>query len=106
MVRHLLRLADLDRSTLDALLDSASAFKTTPHRRSERLRGRSVTLYFAKPSTRTRISFETAVHRLGGIPVSLGPGEMQVGRGETIEDTAHVVSRMSAAFVIRTFADR
>ena len=69
------------------------------------MRGQTVVLYFAKPSTRTRLSFEAAVARLGGVPAVAGPQELQLGRGETIEDTARVVSRYASAFVIRTFAD-
>ncbi|MFO0554924.1 MAG: ornithine carbamoyltransferase [Polyangiaceae bacterium] len=106
MAKHLLRISDLDRSTLLSLLDLAAAFKSAPHRSSDLLRGDSVTLYFSKPSTRTRVSFETAIHRLGGLPIMAGPNDFQLGRGETIEDTARVISRMSRAFVSRTYADR
>lgn len=60
-------------------------------------------LSFAKPSSRTRRSFETAVTRLGGVPVAVGTNELQLAQGETIEDTARVVSRFAAACVIRTF---
>ncbi len=63
-------------------------------------------LYFNKPSTRTRLSFETAVVRLGGSPVAIGPHDLQLDRGEPIEDTARVIGSYSAAFVIRTFADQ
>jgi len=103
--KHLLRVADLDRSQLLGLLDLAASFKAEPLRAQGRLRGSSVTMYFAKPSTRTRISFETAVFRLGGHPVVVGPDQLQIGRGESIEDTARVISRMSRAFVARIFAD-
>ena len=65
---------------------------------------RSIT-YFAKPSTRTRLSFGSAISHLGGVPEIVGPTELQLGRGETIEDTARVVSRYARAFVIRTFDD-
>lgn len=105
MARHLISMGDLLRDEALAILDLADAFKKAPDRSSRFLAGRSVVLYFSKPSTRTRISFETAIHRLGGLPVSLGPSDMQLGRGETFEDTAQIVSRMSEALVIRTFAD-
>ena len=62
----------------------------------------TVVLCFATPSTWTRLSFETAIARLGGTPTVVGPGELQLGRGETIEDTARVVSQFASAFVIRT----
>jgi ornithine carbamoyltransferase len=103
-LRHLLRSADLAPSDLARLLDAADAFRREPYRARERLRSESVVLYFNKPSTRTRISFETAVARLGGTPIGVGPHDLQLGRGETIEDTARVMSRYARAFVIRTFA--
>jgi ornithine carbamoyltransferase len=102
---HLLRVADLSARDVARVLDLSDAFKRHPPRSATLLHGAAVVLYFAKPSTRTRISFETAIHRLGGVPVTVGPNDLQIGRGETIEDTARVVSRMSRAFVARTFAD-
>jgi ornithine carbamoyltransferase len=104
-MKDLLRTADLSPDGLRTLLDLAAAYKADPHRGRTMLAGDSVVLYFAKPSTRTRISFETAVGRLGATPVVVGPAELQLGRGETIEDTARVISRFARAFVIRTFAD-
>ena len=68
------------------------------------LRGKSVACYFAKPSTRTRVSVEAAVHRLGALPIMLRPDELQLGRGEPISDTARVLSSYCEAIVIRTFA--
>jgi ornithine carbamoyltransferase len=97
--------ADLSSAELAAVIERALDYKREPARSPDLLRGRSVTLYFNKPSTRTRISFETAVFRLGGLPVTVGPNDLQMGRGETVEDTARVISRYSAAFVTRTFAD-
>ena len=104
MLHHLLRTSDLTPADLALLLDRADAFKRDPYRARERLRSETVVLYFNKPSTRTRISFETAVARLGGTPIGVGPNDLQLGRGETIEDTAHVVGRYARAFVIRTFS--
>jgi ornithine carbamoyltransferase len=104
-MKDLLRTADLTPDGLRTLLDLAAAYKKDPHRGRTLLAGDSVVLYFAKPSTRTRISFETAVGRLGATPVVVGPAELQLGRGETIEDTARVISRFARAFVIRTFSD-
>ena len=68
------------------------------------LRSQSVACYFTKPSTRTRVSVEAAVHRLGALPIMLRPDELQLGRGEPIADTARVLSSYCAAIVIRTFA--
>ncbi len=104
-VKHLLRIADLDREALLSLLAVAGGFRRTPHSARELLAGDTVVMYFNKPSTRTRVSFETAVVRLGGMPISVGPNELQLDRGETIEDTARVISSYSRAFVIRTFRD-
>jgi len=104
-VKDLLRIADLSSQDLKRLLVLAGEFKYNPHRHHRLLRGESVVCYFAKPSTRTRVAFETAIARLGGVPIAVGPAEVQLGRGETIEDTARVLSRMAQAIVIRTFAD-
>ena len=104
-VKDLLRIADLDRGSLLSLLALAARFKEDPHSAARLLAGDTVVLYFNKPSTRTRISFETAVARLGGTPLAVGPHELQLDRGETIEDTARVISAYSRAFVIRTFSD-
>jgi len=104
-MKDLLKTSDLGRSDFEYLLRRSQRFKARPHQRRDALAGETVCLYFAKPSTRTRISFETAVTRLGAVPVTLGPGDMQLGRGETIEDTARVISRYAKAFVIRTFKD-
>jgi ornithine carbamoyltransferase len=65
-----------------------------------------VACHFSKPSTRTRISFEAAVHRLGGLPIMLRADELQLGRGEPIADAARVMSSYCSAIVIRTFAHR
>ena len=104
-VKDLLRTADLGRGNLHTLLDLGGRLVEEPLLYHDLLRGDSVVLYFNKPSTRTRISFETAVARLGGIPLTVGPHELQLDRGETIEDTARVISSYARAFVIRTFSD-
>ena len=105
MLKDLLRTADLDPQDLRLLLDLAAEFKAAPYRQSSLLASETVLLYFNKPSTRTRVSFETAVARLGGVPIMVGPTDLQLGRGETIEDTARVTSRYARAFVIRTYGD-
>jgi ornithine carbamoyltransferase len=100
----LLRIADLDREQLGHLLDLAARMKLQPNGWHDRHVGQTVACYFAKPSTRTRVSFEAAAQRLGLLPVMLRPDELQLGRGEPISDTARVLSSYCAAIVIRTFA--
>ncbi|HSR51951.1 MAG TPA: ornithine carbamoyltransferase [Acidobacteriota bacterium] len=104
-MKDFLRTADLTRRDLGLLLDMADRFKQEPYQHRTELQNESVSLYFNKPSTRTRISMETAVVRLGGVPVMMGPDDLQLGRGETIEDTARVISRFSRAFIVRTYSD-
>jgi ornithine carbamoyltransferase len=105
MLKDLLRTADLTPADLEVLLDLSAHLKAEPHAEAERLRNETVGVYFNKPSTRTRLSVQTAVTRLGGTAQVLGGNDLQLGRGETIEDTAAVMSRFLQAFVIRTFAD-
>ena len=102
--QHLLRSSDLRPSELTELLDLAGAMKRRPGGWRKALRSQSVACYFTKPSTRTRVSVEAAVHRLGALPIMLRPDELQLGRGEPIADTARVLSSYCAAIVIRTFA--
>lgn len=104
-LKDLLRIADLRASDLRFLLDLAEAFKASPDMYGKPLADDTVVLYFAEPSTRTRISFEAAIAHLGGLPVMVGPDELQLGRGETIEDTARVISGYARAFVARMPSD-
>jgi ornithine carbamoyltransferase len=104
-MKDLLRIADLSAADLDHLLRLSRQVKADPHGYRELFGGDTVVTYFAKPSTRTRLSFASAISHLGGVPEVVGPAELQLGRGETIEDTARVISRYARAFVIRTFAD-
>lgn len=104
-MKDLLRVADLSAGDLTHLLDLADAIRERPHHLGRVLAGDPVVCYFAKPSTRTRLSFGSAIARLGGVPEIINGDELQLGRGETIEDTARVISRYARAFVIRTFAD-
>jgi ornithine carbamoyltransferase len=101
--RDFLSVDDVDPDELVALLDGADRHKAD-RRPRDTLGGRSVALVFEKPSTRTRVSFEVAVHELGGYPLPLSGAELQLGRGETLEDTAAVLSRYIHAIVLRTFA--
>jgi ornithine carbamoyltransferase len=101
---HFLRVSDLEVDSLHALLDLAAAMKARPHGFVEALRGETVVCFFEKPSTRTRVSFAAAAERLGMLPVLLRPDELQLGRGESIEDTTRTLSDYAAAVVVRTYA--
>jgi ornithine carbamoyltransferase len=98
------RVADLTPETLAALLELAGQLKVQPGHCEDALRGRTIACIFEKPSTRTRVSFAAAIARLGATPVALSPTELQLGRGESIADTARSLSGFCAAIVIRTFA--
>jgi ornithine carbamoyltransferase len=99
-----LRVADLDEAGLAAALDLAADMKARPHGFVDTLRGGTVVCFFEKPSTRTRVSFAAATERLGMLPLLLRPDELQLGRGETTDDTARTLSGYADAIVIRTFA--
>lgn len=101
--RHFLDLKDFTGPTLRALLESAATFKRTRNAGTQTvLAGKTLALIFEKPSTRTRVSFEVAVKELGGHTVVLSSRDMQIGRGETIEDTANVLSRFVHGIMLRT----
>jgi ornithine carbamoyltransferase len=99
--RHFLSGTELSPSELAALLDRALALKAEPHA-SRVLAGRTVALLFEHPSTRTRTTFETGIVELGGHPMVMRPGELQLTRGESAGDTARVLSRHVAAIGLRT----
>ncbi len=103
--RDFLSMSDITLSELDQLLDRADELKRDHRagRLRQSLRGKGVGLIFRKPSTRTRLSFEMGVFLLGGHSAVLNPSEMQLGRGETVEDTGRVLSRYLDALMIRTF---
>jgi ornithine carbamoyltransferase len=103
VTRHFLTGEELTSDELTDLLERAGELKAD-RQASRALAGRSVALIFEKPSTRTRISFEVGVHELGGHPVVLREGEMQLSRGESVRDTALVLSRYVAAIGVRTGA--
>jgi ornithine carbamoyltransferase len=104
LTRHLLTGTELERDELRALLDRADALKAAPLS-SRALEGRSVALIFERPSTRTRLSFEAGIFELGGQPVVLRAGELQLSRGESAGDTARILSRHVAAVGVRTGPD-
>ena len=106
-MRHFLDLRDFDSGTLQGILDHAASMKSAlkagaPGERP--LDGKSVAMIFEKPSTRTRVSFEVGITQLGGTPLMLSAQDLQIGRGESIEDTARVLSRYVDAITIRCFA--
>ncbi len=104
MTGHLLTGAELDARQLASILDRALALKEAPDG-SKVLQGRSVALLFEQPSTRTRTSMEAGVVELGGHPMVLDAGELQLSRGESVRDTALVLSRHVAAIGLRTSDD-
>jgi ornithine carbamoyltransferase len=101
LARHFLTGDELTSAELRRLIDRALELKADRNG-SRALEGKSVALVFDKPSTRTRVSFETGVHELGGHPLVLREGELQLARGESARDTALVLSRMVHAVGIRT----
>jgi ornithine carbamoyltransferase len=101
--RDFLSIDDVSTRELHHLLELAAKVKQSPGDHAARLAGMSVALIFEKPSTRTRVSFEVGVASLGGHPLALSSSELQLGRGETIEDTGRVLSRYCEAIVLRTF---
>ncbi len=104
-VRHFLTLNDMSTSELEALLDHASKLRTEWRQGTVRdtLKNRVLAMIFEKSSTRTRVSFEAGMTQLGGSAMFLSPRDTQLGRGEPIEDSAIVISRMVDAVMIRTF---
>lgn len=102
----LLRVADLSRHDLLELLDLATSMKADPLGWVDSHRGESVALIFEKPSTRTRVSFAAAAQRLGMLPISLSPSELQLGRGETIADTARALAEFTSAIAVRTYSQQ
>jgi ornithine carbamoyltransferase len=100
--RHFLELRDFSPVALRALLDAAAAHRRTRRSGKTPLAGRTLALIFEKPSTRTRVSFEVAMRELGGGVITLSSADMQLGRGETIADTARVLSRYVDAIMLRT----
>jgi ornithine carbamoyltransferase len=104
--RDFLRVNDWGADELVSVLDLADRLKARQRERIEHrhLEGRTLGMIFQKPSTRTRVSFEVGMAQLGGTALYLAAGDLQLGRGETIKDTARVLSRYLDAIMIRTFA--
>ena len=106
-MRHLLNIEDLTNEGVLSLFNLAARLKRERGQSAEKpLAGKSVGLIFYKASTRTRVSFEVGIHELGGHPLFYDSNNLQIGRGETIADTARVLSRYLHAVIIRTFAQK
>lgn len=102
-MRHFLDLRDFDRDRLNAMLETAAQMKAGEVS-SMPLAGKSIGMIFEKPSTRTRVSFEVGIRQLGGTPVMLAAQDLQLGRGETVADTARVLSRYLDGVMIRALS--
>jgi len=103
MARDYLSVDDLSAPELTSVLSLAGKLKADRDMHADALAGRAAALIFEKSSTRTRVSFEVGVAQLGGHPITLSSGDLQLGRGETIEDTGRVLSRYVDVIVLRTF---
>jgi ornithine carbamoyltransferase len=102
-MKDLLRTEHLSRADVELLLDTAADFASKPLRSNTALSNKTVAIYMTKPSTRTRLASETAVAHLGGTPIFIRGDDLQLGRGETISDTAKIISGFCDALLIRTF---
>jgi len=103
-MRHLLSVEQLSRVEIRQILDRVAGFKQHRGNHPRPFAGQTWALIFAKSSTRTRVSFEVGIHELGGRPLFLNAADIQLGRGEPIQDTARVLGRMVHGAVIRTYA--
>ncbi|HYN00976.1 MAG TPA: ornithine carbamoyltransferase [Vicinamibacteria bacterium] len=101
---HFLSLKDWSREEIELLLEEAAAIKANPEGYATALAGKSLAMIFQKPSTRTRVSFEAGMFQLGGQALFLGASDIQLHRGETIADTAQVLSRYVHGIMARVFA--
>jgi len=102
-MKDLLRTEHLSRADVELLLDTAADFASKPLRSNTALSNKTVAIYMTKPSTRTRLASETAVAHLGGTPIFIRGDDLQLGRGETISDTAKIISGYCDALLIRTY---
>jgi ornithine carbamoyltransferase len=103
-MKDLLRTEHLSRADVELILSTAAEFAEKPLRSNTALANKTVAIYMTKPSTRTRLASETAVAHLGGTPIFIRGDDLQLGRGETISDTAKIISGYASALIVRTFA--
>ena len=103
-MRHFLKETDFSRAEAGEIFALARHFKQRRGSHEKPLAGQTWAMIFAKSSTRTRVSFEVGIHELGGNPLFLNTNDIQIGRGETIADTAKVLSRFVHGLVVRTYA--
>ena len=103
-MRHFLKETDFSRDEVAQLFALARRFKHERGRHEKPLAGQTWAMIFAKSSTRTRVSFEVGIHELGGNPLFLNRNDIQIGRGETISDTAKVLARFVHGLIVRTYA--
>ncbi len=104
MKRDFITLADFTAAELYEFINIAKEIKKKPNSFKNSLKGKTLAMIFQKPSTRTRVSFEVAMYQLGGLALFLSSSELQLGRGETISDTARVLSRYVDAIAARTYS--
>lgn len=107
-MKHLLKLQDLSKNDILDILNLADQLKYENHNNIEHhhLKGKTLGMIFQKSSTRTRVSFETGMYQLGGQALFLSNRDLQIGRGEPVEDTARVLSRYLDGIMIRTFEQK
>jgi ornithine carbamoyltransferase len=103
-MKDLLRTEHLSRADVELILSTAAEFAEKPLRSNSALANKTVAIFMTKPSTRTRLASETAVVHLGGTPIFIRGDDLQLGRGETISDTAKIISGYASALIVRTFA--
>ncbi len=102
-IRHLVSLKDMTLADVQEVFSLAASLKASPAMYSGAMAGKTLAMIFEKPSTRTRVSFETGMTRMGGHAIYLSPKDMQLGRGETVADTARVLSRYVDVIMARVF---
>ncbi|HEY3119732.1 MAG TPA: ornithine carbamoyltransferase [Vicinamibacteria bacterium] len=102
--RHLVSLKDYSREEIEEIFDLARKLKVNPRAYAEALKGKTLAMIFQKPSTRTRVSFEVGMYQLGGAALYLGADDIQLHRGETVADTAKVLSRYVDGILARVFS--